>query len=89
MIGVYIRPKGMTVEQYKSIDEQVRAAVGDPKGMKMHSCFSEGDAIAIFDVWESEDAFKAFAAVLGPIVEASGVEPVEPMIVSMIAFETP
>ena len=89
MIGVYIRPASMTVDQYKSIDEQVRAAVGDPEGMLMHSCFSEGESIAIFDVWESEDAFRAFAAALGPIVEASGVEPVEPMIVSMIAFQTP
>jgi hypothetical protein len=33
--------------------------------------------------------FDAFAAVLGPIVAASGFEPLQPMIVPMIAFEVP
>jgi hypothetical protein len=40
MIGVYIRPTTMTVEQYKAIDQEVRAVVGsEPKGMKLHTCF--------------------------------------------------
>jgi hypothetical protein len=89
MIGVYIRPTSMTVEQYKAIDQQVRASAGEVKGMLLHTCFGEGEGIAIFDVWESEEDFQAFAAVLGPIVAASGLEPIEPMIVPMIAFETP
>jgi hypothetical protein len=55
--------------------------------MKMHSCFGEGDGIAIFDVWDSEEDFNAFAAHLGPAVAAEGVEAVEPMIVPMIAFD--
>jgi len=88
MIGVYIRPKAMTIEQYKAIDQKVRSASGEPRGMKLHTCFGESDGIAIFDVWDTEDDFHAFAAVLGPIVAAAGVEPLEPMIVPMIAFET-
>jgi hypothetical protein len=87
MIGVYIRPTDMTEEQYRRIDDQLRASGAEPKGMKMHSCFGEGDGIAIFDVWESEADFNAFAAHLGPIVAAEGVKPVTPMIVPMIAFE--
>jgi hypothetical protein len=87
MIGVYIRPTGMTEEQYKSIDQQLRASGAEPKGMKMHSCFGEGEGIAIFDVWEREEDFKAFAARLAPIVAAAGLEPAAPMIVPMIAFE--
>jgi hypothetical protein len=79
----------MTPEQYESIDQQVRATGVVPKGMKLHTCFGEGAGIAIFDVWESQEEFDAFAAVLGPIVEASGLEPLAPMIVPMIAFETP
>ena len=86
MIGVYIRPP-MTVEQYKNVEEQLGASGGQPKGMKMHSCFGEGEGIAIFDVWESEEDFKAFAAVLGPVLAASGIGPIEPMIVPMITFE--
>jgi hypothetical protein len=88
MIGVYIRPPSMTVENYKTIDDQVRATGVEPKGMKLHSCFGEGDGIAIFDVWESREEFEAFAAVLGPIVVASGLDPLESMFVEMIAFET-
>jgi hypothetical protein len=88
MIGVYIRPPSMSVEQYTSIDEQARATGVEPKGMRMHSCFGEGEGVAIFDVWESEEEFNAFAAVLGPIVAAEGLEPLAPMIVPMIAFET-
>ncbi len=89
MIGVYIRPASMTPEQYKSIDDQVRATGAEPKGLKVHTCFGEGPGIAIFDVWETQEDFDAFAAVLGPVVAASGLEPLEPMIVPMIAFETP
>jgi hypothetical protein len=87
MIGVYIRPAGMTEEQYKAIDDQLRASGAEPKGMKMHSCFGEGDGIAIFDVWETEEDFNAFAAHLGPIVAAAGLEAFAPMIVPMVAFE--
>jgi hypothetical protein len=87
MIGVYIRPTGMTEEQYRSVDEKLRASGVQPKGTKMHTCFGEGEGIAIFDVWESEDDFNAFASHLGPLVAAAGLEPIAPMIVPMIAFE--
>ena len=89
MIGVYIRPASMTPEQYKSIDDQVRATGVELKGLKVHTCFGEGPGIAIFDVWETQEDFDAFAAVLGPIVAASGLEALQPMIVPMIAFEAP
>ena len=87
MIGVYIRPQAMSPEQYKSIDDQVRATGVAPKGMRLHTCFGEGEGVAIFDVWESKEEFNAFATVLGPIVTAAGFS-LEPMIVEMIAFET-
>ena len=86
MIGVYIRPTGMTGEQYQRVDDQLRASGVEPKGMKMHSCFGEGEGIAIFDVWETEEEFTAFAAHLTPIVAAAGLEPITPMFVPMIAF---
>jgi hypothetical protein len=87
MIGVYIRPTQMTEEQYRRVDDRLRASGVEPKGMKMHSCFGEGDGIAIFDVWENEADFNAFAAHLAPIVAAEGLEPLTPMIVPMIAFD--
>jgi hypothetical protein len=79
----------MSPEQYQSIDAQVRATGFEPKGMKLHTCFGEDAGVAIFDVWESQEEWDAFAAVLGPIVTAAGLEPLQPMIVPMIAFEAP
>jgi heme-degrading monooxygenase HmoA len=87
MIGVYIRPTGMTEENYKSIDDQLRASGAEPKGVKMHSCFGEGEGVAIFDIWESEEDFNAFAAHLAPIVAAAGLEPLTPMFVPIVAFQ--
>jgi hypothetical protein len=89
MIGVYIRPAGMTEAQYHHIDDQLRASGAVPKGLKMHSCFGEGEGIAIFDVWESEEDFDAFATHLAPLVVAAGLDPVAPMIVPMVAFDLP
>ena len=53
------------------------------------SCYGnrgEGDGVAIFDVWESEEDWNTFAAHLEPLVAAAGIE-FKPMIVPMIAFE--
>lgn len=89
MIGVYIHPSGMNEDNYRTVDDQLRASGVEMKGLKMHTCFGEGDGVAIFDVWESEEDFKAFAAHLGPIVAAAGLEPVAPDIVPIVAFEVP
>lgn len=87
MVGVYMR-SAMTEDQYREVDEKIRATGLDPKGMKLHTCFGEDGSIAIFDVWESKEEFEAFAAQLGPIFVSMGLEPVAPDIVPMIDFRT-
>jgi len=87
MIGVYIRPEAMTVDQYRSIDAEVRASGVNPDGLKMHSCFSEGASLAIFDVWESREAFDAFGKTLLPAVEKLGISLGTPMFVDMVTFD--
>ena len=87
MIGVYIRPESMTVDQYRSVDAEVRAAGVNPVGLKMHSCFSEGPSLAIFDVWESREAFDAFGQTLIPVVEKLGLSLGTPMFVDMVTFD--
>jgi hypothetical protein len=88
MIGVYIPASAMTVEQYKSVDAEVTAD-GVPDGLRLHTCFREGDALAIFDVWESQEAFEAFGAKLMPIVQAHGIAMSAPQFVEMVAFDLP
>jgi hypothetical protein len=88
MIGVYFPKSAMTDEQYKSIDDEVTAG-GLPAGLKLHTCFREGDGLAMYDVWESQEAFEEFGAKLMPIVQRMGVEISPPQIVEMVAFDIP
>jgi hypothetical protein len=88
MIAVYIPGSAMTDEQYNEIDGKLREAMGgNPQGMKLHTCFREGDKLAIFDVWDSQEAFEALGAVLMPIVKEVGVEMSPPQFVEMIAYD--
>jgi len=34
----------------------------------------------VFDIWESQEAFEAFGASLGPIMAGLGADPGEPMV---------
>jgi hypothetical protein len=88
MIGVYIRPESMTAEQYHAVDDQLDSDGVSMDGMLMHSCFSEGDNLAVFDVWESKEAFEAFGEKLVPVLQANGVSMSAPMFVEMIDYET-
>jgi quinol monooxygenase YgiN len=88
MIGVYIRPESMTVEQYRAADERLQAAGVSDEGMLLHTCFSEGGNLAVFDVWESREAFEAFGEKLMPIVQEVGIVMTPPMFVEMVDYET-
>ncbi|HVB05305.1 MAG TPA: hypothetical protein VNF07_03530 [Acidimicrobiales bacterium] len=57
MIGVCIRPPEMTEKQYHAVNAQIGEAGVDRTDCLVHTCFSEGDQLAIFDAWESEGAF--------------------------------
>jgi hypothetical protein len=88
MIGVYLKSSSMTVEQYKDVDDRLRSAVGGAiEGLKLHTCFREGEGLAIFDVWESQEAFEALGSKLMPIVEELGVEMSPPIFVEMVAYD--
>jgi len=87
MIGVYIQAASMTAEQYKSIDDKLRDSGASLDGLKLHTCFREGEGLAIFDVWESKEAFEALGSTLMPIVQEFGAEMSAPQFVEMIAYE--
>ena len=87
MIGVYIRPESMTVEQYRAADEKLQAAGVSVEGMILHTCFSEGENLAVFDVWESREAFEAFGENLMPILQEVGIVMSAPMFVEMIDYD--
>src|ERR1700679_2326799 len=87
MIGVYMQSSSMTVEQYNEINEKLMTATGgEPDGLIMHSCFREGEGLAVFDVWESQEKFEAMAPVLMPIVAELNAEISPPNFVEMIDY---
>ena len=88
MIGVYMQSSSMTVEQYNQINEKLMTATGgEPDGLIMHTCFREGEGLAVFDVWESQEKFEAMAPVLMPIVAELNAEISPPNFVEMIDYQ--
>jgi hypothetical protein len=63
-----------TAEQYDAVDKALDARNNPPDGFIAHSARVDGDKISVVDIWESPEAFGAFAeGRLGPTVaEALG-----------------
>ena len=88
MIGVYLQLGAISESAYHDIDAKVRAAGVSEQGCLLHTCFKEGDNLAVFDVWESKEAFEAFASHLGPIAMAAGLTAMpSTQFVDMVAYE--
>jgi len=88
MIGVYMTSESMTVEKYNQIDAKLRESTGAvPTGLILHTVFKQDEGVAIFDVWESQEAFAAMGPVLMPIIAEFGVEMTPPDFLEMVAYE--
>jgi hypothetical protein len=65
---------GFTAEKY---DETVRlleeAGQGSPAGRTFHVCWGPKDNLSVSDIWETKEAFEAFAQTLKPIMDKLGV----------------
>jgi hypothetical protein len=59
----------LTTEQYDAVDKALNAKGDPPDGFIAHSARIEGDTLHAVDIWESADAFGAFAeSRLGPTI---------------------
>ncbi len=80
-IGVYFAPKAFTIEQYNAcLDRLDAAGAGAPEGRSLHTCFGSDEAVMVFDVWDSQEAFDRFGQTLHPILSELGVDPGTPQI---------
>jgi hypothetical protein len=52
---------GLTPDQYDEIDAALDPKGNPPDGLIAHSARFDGDTLRILDIWESPDAFGAFA----------------------------
>lgn len=62
-----------TVAQYDDVIKKLEdTGHGNPPGRLSHVAAQKGTGYIVVDVWESQEAFDAFAPVLIPLIEAAG-----------------
>jgi hypothetical protein len=54
-------PDGITLDMLDAVAEEMNVETNPPKGLIVHTHYAEDDKIHIFDVWESEPDYRAFA----------------------------
>ncbi len=80
-ISVYFQSENMSTQKYDEVVKRLQAAgAGSPKGRTYHVAFGDPNQLQVFDIWESQETFDAFGAVLMPIAGEVGANPGEPMI---------
>jgi hypothetical protein len=80
-IGLYFTPSGFTTDKYdEAISRLSAAGAGAPEGRSYHVALETDGNIAVFDVWDSQEAFDAFGGTLLPILSELGVDPGAPMV---------
>lgn len=75
-VGVVLDFAGGTLEQYDRIQELMGLTSGGdtPPGALFHWVTATDDGIRVTDVWESREAFEAFAqSHIAPLAEQAGV----------------
>jgi hypothetical protein len=59
----------VTPDQYDAVDAALNPQGDPPEGLIAHSARFDGDTLKILDIWESPEAFGAFAeSRLGPTI---------------------
>jgi hypothetical protein len=70
-MAVYVEMdfEGFTTDQYDAVDSALDPKGNPPDGLIAHSARMDGDLLRILDIWESPEAFNAFAeSRLGPTI---------------------
>lgn len=76
-IGAHFQLLNMHPQTYAAINARL-GEMDAPPGRPFHAAYRVGETLHIFDVWESEEAFEAFARHLMPLLTEFGVDPVQP-----------
>lgn len=80
-LGIYLTPSGFTPAKYDQTLKQIEeAGAGAPAGRLYHVAMESNGTIEVFDVWESEESFRAFGETLMPIMAAAGVDLGQPQV---------
>ena len=87
-IAVVYRPPAMTAEQYK---ESWRGGppVAPPPGLIAHAGIGEGEEFFTITLWDSVEAYEAFAPLFAETMRARGFEFGSPRILPVHQFLAP
>jgi len=78
-IAIYFHPRSLTAQQYDDANRQLEAAgIANPAGRVHHSCFGPDNALMVYEVWESQQAFEAYGPLLMPVLDKAGIDPGTP-----------
>jgi len=74
-VGVQLDFRGATLEQYDEIVEAMGFLPGGPStpGALFHWVTKTDEGIRFVDVWESRDAYEAFAHKCRPVFQEAGI----------------
>jgi len=73
-------PEGVSLEILDAVTVEMNVDTDPPKGMIVHTHYAEGGQIHIFDVWENEADYRAFAEqrlapAMAKVAVAHGISP--------------
>ena len=68
------QPMGLTREKYDEVSRRMEGA-GDwpPEALDMHVLFGTEGQLLVSEIWDSEDAFRAFTERLYPVLDEVGI----------------
>ena len=73
--AMHMRWPGIGVDEYEQVRDKVRWEEDVPDGALFHVAGYDGEAMRIFDLWESPEQFQSFVeARIMPAVQEIGVE---------------
>lgn len=87
-IAVVYRPPAMTAEQYKESWDG-GPPVAPPAGLIFHAGIGDGPDFSTVTIWESREAYDAFAPVFSRIMSEKGLQVGVPQILPVHHFLPP
>jgi hypothetical protein len=84
-VAIYFHPPALDEKQYRAVTDQLESQGNwPPDGLVHHSCFGEGDALMVYEVWESQAALDAFGPRLMPVLQEHSVDPGQPQVMPVV-----
>lgn len=65
---------GEPIEKYEKTHELGGPGILNQPNRLHHVCYRTPDGFTVVDVWEDEESFAAFGEVVGPVLQAAGLD---------------